>query len=293
VAAANRDYKIKLQEYEGAVNEKKADADQAYDLQKFKKSQLVRAEEMQVTVVAKQKEIEIQQQEILRKERELVAMIERPAEAERKRVETLAQAEQFKLKATAEGEAESNRMRGLSRADVERAEGTAATDVSKMKGMAEAEVRKSQGLADADVLRARALAQAEGVKAMGFAEAETKRAVGLAEAEAMEKKAEAWKSYNDAAITQMFIEKLPEIVRAVSEPLSKTEKIVMISNGGDGIGASRLTKDVIDIVSQVPPMLEAVTGVDLNAMIGRIQKGSGEEKPPAAPPKPKPPTGKS
>ncbi|HNW35325.1 MAG TPA: SPFH domain-containing protein [Candidatus Ozemobacteraceae bacterium] len=294
VAEAHRNNRIKVAEYEGAVNQKKADADKAYDLQKFKVDQLVRAEELQVTVIAKQKEIEIQQQEIKRRELELVATVERPAEAERKKVETLSQAEQFKLKATAEGEAESARMRGLARADVERAEGTAAADVSKIKGNYEADVRKSQGLAEADIIRAKAMSQAEGVKAMGLAEAETRRAVGLAEAEAMEKKAAAWKSYNEAAISQMFIDKLPEIVRAVSEPLSKTEKIIMISNGGEGVGASKITKEIIDVVTQVPPMLEAVTGIDMREMLGKVKgvtSAAAGEAPKPAPHAP--PTGKT
>lgn len=264
IAEADRDFNIKKAEYEASVNAKRADADQAYDLQRFKNSQAVRREEMQVSVVAKEKEIEIQQQEIQRKQYELTALVERPAEAERKKVEALAQAEQFKLKATAEGEAESQRMRGLARADVERAEGSAAADISKAKGLAEAEV-----------IRAKAMAQAEGIKAMGLAEAETRKAVGLAEAEAMEKKALAWHSYNDAAVAQMFIDKLPEIVRAVSDPLSKTDKIVMISQGGsDGVGPAKISKEILDVVTQVPPMLEALTGVDLNSLVARIKKDS-------------------
>jgi flotillin len=260
IAQAQRDYQMKQAEYQAAVNQKKADADRAYDLQKFKVDQLVRAEELQVSVIAKQKEIEIQQQEIARKERELVAMVERPAEADKRKIELGATAEQFKLKATAEGEAESARMKGMARADVERAEGQALADAQKAKG-----------LADAEILRAKGLYSAEVVQAQGLAEAEAVRARGLAEAEAMEKKAEAWKSYTDAAISQMFIDKLPEIIRAVSEPLAKTEKIIMISTGDGGIGASKLSKEVIDVVTQVPPMLEAVTGVDLKGMIERIQ----------------------
>lgn len=259
VLQAQRDFQMKQAEFQASVNQKKAESDRAYDLQKFKVDQQVKAEEMQVLVVEKQKAIEVQAQEILRREKELVATVERPAEAERRRVELQASAEQFKLKATAEGESEATRMRGLARADAERAEGTAMADVNKAKG-----------LADADVLKARGSSEAEVVKLRGLSEAESRRAIGLAEAEAMEKKAEAWKAYNDAAISQMFIDKLPEIVRAVSDPLSKTEKIIMISNGEGGIGASKLTKEILDVVTQVPPMLEAVTGVDLKGMIDRV-----------------------
>ncbi len=270
VAEGARDKALKVQSYEGEINQKKAEADGAYDLQKYKVNQSIKQEEMQVQVIEKQKAIEIQDQEIKRRERELTATVERPAEAEKKKVELLASAEQFKLKATADGEAEATRKRGLARADVERAEGTAMADVQKAKGMAEAEV----------------------IQAKGMAEAEVARAVGLAEAEAMEKKAKAWQAYNDAAISQMFIEKLPEIVRAVAEPLAKTDKITIVSTGGDGMGASRVTKDILDIVAQVPPLLEGVSGVNLKEMLGKIHGASADERNAAKePPKPpKPPT---
>ncbi len=51
----------------------------------------------------------------------------------------------------------------------------------------------------------------------------------------------------------------------------------MISNGGDQVGPSKLTKEIIDVVSQVPPMLEAVTGVDLKGMIQRIHEKPSEK----------------
>ncbi|MBF0544895.1 MAG: flotillin family protein [Candidatus Riflebacteria bacterium] len=269
-AEAHKDFQISQTEYQAMVNQKKADSDRAYDLQKFKVDQMVKAEEMQISVVEKQKAILIQEQEIARKEKELIAMVERPAEAEKKKVELLASAEQFKLKAMAEGEAQSTKMKGIAKAESEKAQGIALAEVQKSQGLAEAEVLKTRGMYEAEVIRAR-----------GAAEAEARKAIGLAEAEAMEKKAEAWKAYGEAAISQMFIDKLPEIVRAVSEPLSKTEKIVMISTGGEngGIGASKITKEVIDVVTQVPPMLEAVTGVNFKDMIGKIGKSINPNAP--------------
>ena len=80
-----------------------------------------------------------------------------------------------------------------------------------------------------------------------------------------------WRAYNDAAIAQMFIEKLPELARAIAEPLGKTDKITIISTGdGAGLGASRLTKDIVDIISQLPPVLEGVSGVSLKDIISRV-----------------------
>jgi flotillin len=89
------------------------------------------------------------------------------------------------------------------------------------------------------------------------------KAQGFAEAEAMEKKAEAWQKYNQAAIIQQLIEALPQVAAAVAQPLSQTDRIVVINSGGDSAGASKVTADVTNIVAQVPATLEALTGVDL------------------------------
>ncbi|EYE87740.1 hypothetical protein Q428_11645 [Fervidicella metallireducens AeB] len=89
-------------------------------------------------------------------------------------------------------------------------------------------------------------------------------------AEAMLKKAEAFKQYNDAAITQMIIEKLPEIARAVAEPLSKTEKIVIVDSGqGQGKGAAKVSGYITDIMATVPEVVETLTGVKLSELLAK------------------------
>src|SRR5207247_8782744 len=88
IAEGQRDYQMNVANYQASVNEKKAQADLAYDLQKYKTGQLVKAEEVQVTIVEKQKQIELQQQEILRKQRELEANVQKPTDDERYKVET-------------------------------------------------------------------------------------------------------------------------------------------------------------------------------------------------------------
>jgi flotillin len=89
------------------------------------------------------------------------------------------------------------------------------------------------------------------------------QAQGFAEAQAMEKKAEAWQKYNQAAIIQQLIEALPQVAGAIAQPLSQTDRIVIINSGSDGAGASKVTADVTNIVAQVPETLEALTGVNL------------------------------
>jgi flotillin len=122
--------------------------------------------------------------------------------------------------------------------------------------------------------------EAEANKARGLAEAEIIRQQGFSEAEAMEKKALSWQMYNQAAIIQQIVEALPEIAAAVAQPLSQTERIVVINSGGDGgAGASKVTQDVTNIVAQVPATVEALTGIDLTETLKNLP-GVGEQEPP-------------
>jgi flotillin len=238
IAEAQRDYQSNVAQYQAAVNQKKAEADLAYDLQKYKTGQLVKAEEVQVSIIEKQKQIELQQQEILRKQRELEANVQKPADAERYKVETLANATKFQLEAEASG----------------------AAAAAKAKGFANAEVAKATGMAEADANKARGLAEAAIIEAQG-----------KATAEAMKQKAESYKQYNEAAVIEMLVRILPDVAGRISEPLSKTERMVIINSGnGNGGGASKLTGDITEIISQLPPVLESLTGVRFEKLLEQV-----------------------
>ncbi|HRX03255.1 MAG TPA: flotillin family protein, partial [Anaerolineae bacterium] len=93
-----------------------------------------------------------------------------------------------------------------------------------------------------------------------------------------------WKQYNQAAIIQQLINALPEVAAAISAPLAKTDRIVVISSGGDsgsGAGASKVTADIANIVAQVPATVEALTGVDLISALqqlpGMMKDGNASE----------------
>ncbi|MFH0793032.1 MAG: SPFH domain-containing protein [bacterium] len=253
IAESDRDYRVKLAEYEMTVNKQKAQADLAYELQKFKTNQEVKKEEVQVMVIEKETMISVQENEIKRKEKELDATIRKPAEADRFKIQTLADAQRYRSETEAKGEAEAIKATGFAGADVEKA-----------RGFAEAEANKARGLAAAEVIRAQ----------------------GLSEAEAMRKKAESWSAYNQAAVAQMVIDALPQIARAISEPLSRTEKMIIINTGSDGGGASKVTGDITKILAQIPPVVEALTGLDLADLLKEIpalkksaeaRKGKGGE----------------
>jgi flotillin len=254
IAESRKNFEVEQAAYQAETNRKKAEAELAYTLQQNITNQEVKTEEVQVEVAAKKKQIEVQHQEALRREQELDATVRKPAEAEQYRVRTLAEARQFQLQTEATGEAEAIRRKG-----------EAEADAAKAKGLAEAEILRQKGLAEAEVIRQQ----------------------GLAEAEATLKKADAWKEYTQAAVLQQLLDKLPEIASAISAPLAKTDRIVVVSTGGEngsGAGVSKITQDVTNIIAQVPATVEALTGMDLLGAIGnlpglrRADNGKDEEE---------------
>ena len=77
-----RAYKLQVAEFEKEVNTAKAQAQLAYQLEAAKLNQKIKSEEVKIDVVVRKKEIEIEEQEILRKEKELKGTVKLPAEAE-------------------------------------------------------------------------------------------------------------------------------------------------------------------------------------------------------------------
>ena len=71
---------------------------------------------------------------------------------------------------------------------------------------------------------------------------------------------------------------LPEIAAAVSEPLSRAGSTTIISNSGadgSGTGASKLTEDVVQVISQLSPIMQQLAGVDLERFLQDISKLPG------------------
>jgi flotillin len=247
-AEAQRNLALKKATFDAEVKKQQATADKAYDIQSNVTQQQVIAEAVRITEVEKNAQIKVQQAEIQRRELELQATIQKAAEAERRRVETTAEAERQRLIYEAQGQA----------------------DAAKTRGFGEAEAARARGLAEAEI-----------VKARGLAEAEVILAKGQAEAEAMKVKAAAFHEYNQAAVLDKLLTNMPEVVRAIAEPLSKVKDITIVSTGSqgssDGLGASRLTNDITNIAAQVPALFELLSGTRISDLMKRVPGLSGQE----------------
>jgi len=208
IARFKRDYDFKKAGYDVEVNTAKAAADLAYTLQAALMQQQIKEQETQVKVIERTQAIELEEQEIQRKEKELDSKIRKPAEAEKFKLETIAEAQ-------------------------------------KQKAILEAE------------------AEAEAIALKGDAKAFAVEAKAKAEAEQMAKKADAWNEYGKAALMDMMLKMMPKVAAEVAAPLSRANKITMISDNQSDIGASKLTKEVLDIMSAIPDTVHKMTGVDI------------------------------
>ena len=144
IAESERGFSVQKASYDQEVNARQAEAELADELQRARTQQEIRREEVEIEVVERRKQIELQEQEIARRERELEATVRKPAEAERFRLETLAEAERNAAVAQATGDAEAVRRQGEAQAEVIRLTGEAEADAIRAKGLAEADAMRTK-----------------------------------------------------------------------------------------------------------------------------------------------------
>ncbi len=137
-AEAQRDLEIKKAEYDAGIRRQRAVAEKAYDISSNQAQQQVVAEQIKIEQVNRQGQIQIQELEIQRRERELQATVIKQAEAERSKIELMADAQRERAIREATGQAESVRLQGQADAEVKRITGQAEADVVRAKGQAEA-----------------------------------------------------------------------------------------------------------------------------------------------------------
>jgi flotillin len=135
-AESQRDLDIKRAQYLETVKKQQAQADKAYDIQTNIMQQQVVAEQVKVRQVEKEHEIKVQDAEILRHERELIATVLKQAEIEARRIETLAGADKARQIAEAEGRAGSIRVQGEAEAEIILKKGEAEAKAMNVKAEA-------------------------------------------------------------------------------------------------------------------------------------------------------------
>ena len=239
-AEFQRDLAVKRAEYDAEVKKQEMTAAKASSLQEQVMQQQIVAETAKAQQIDRTAQIGVQQAEATRRQMELEATVIKAAEAEKQRVTALADAERQRMSLEADG-----------RAAALKAQAGAEAEAARVRGAADAEAARLRGMAEADVIRAK----------------------GEAEADAMRTKAAAYQEYNQAAVLDKVITNLPEVVRAIAEPLSKVDKISIVSTGGangSNLGASRVTGDVVNMLAQVPAILEALTGVRMSDLMERV-----------------------
>lgn len=230
VAQAERDKRIKVEQFRAEQDRAKAEADIAYNIKQ----------------IEKQSEVEkasLAEQEAIRVEKELIAKVEKPANADKKKIEIYAEAKKVEAIRIAEAEAEKIRIEAI----------------------AKAEARKIE-----------AQAEAEAIKLKGDAEASAIKAKGIAEAEAKDKLADVMAKYGEAAVVELLISRLPEIMKEVAAPMSNIDKITVIDTGNGQGGASNVAKTVTNVAGTGFEVLKDLTGLDVSEMLKSFatKKGS-------------------
>lgn len=276
IALSTREAQVKKAQYEAQIEKERATAKQAGPLSEAKARQEVVAEEVRVERIRTQEQIAVQEQEVLRREKELEATVVKKAEAERRAVVLAAQGEQEAAILSAEG-----RKQALIAA------AEAESEKLQREGQGRASAIEAEGRAEAEKIRALGLAEAEKIQAQGLAHATAVEAQGLAEAKAIKEKAAAWREFNDAARLQTVLEKLPAIIeatapalKAISEPLGNIEKVVMIDHGGtdaNGHGSSGLNRFAQTGPTMIYTLLQQLQALGLNLPDMLKQLGVSED----------------
>ncbi len=138
-------------------------------------------------------------------------------------------------------------------------------EADKYKEIQEAEARLEVQRRDAEAKRFAMEQEAAGIRAKGEAEAEAIRARGVAEAEAMEKKAEAYKKYNNMAVAEQMIKIMPQMAAEIAKPLSAIDNVNIY--GGDANGVTGISGAGPVVMKQVFDTMSQATGVDFTEIL--------------------------
>lgn len=233
IAERQNELAIKKAELKREADIKQAEADAAYEIQKEEQRKTIEVKSADANIAKQEKEILLKQKEADVQAQKLDAEIKKKAEADKFARQQKAEADLYERQKRAEAE--------------------------KFEREKEAEAKKVQ--AEADLFTK--AKEAEGIRMVGEAEAKAIEAKGIAEAEALEKKAEAMKKYGQAAMMEMIVNALPEMAKAIAEPLSTIDKVTIIDSGNGENGVSSMGSYVPNVLAQTIAAVKETTGLDI------------------------------
>ena len=234
IAIKNNELALKRAALKQQADTAQADADAAYAIQQQEQQKTINIKTVEAEIEKTKREQILSKEQIEIRQNQLAAEVEKKADADKYKVERDAAADLEQRKRVAEAQ------------------------------KYEAEQRALAQNAESDAVRYRLEQEAAGIKAKGEAEAYAIQKKGEAEAQAMDKKAEAYKKYNNAAVMQMMIEVLPQVVENVAKPISSIKDVHVYSGGQDtGAGIAAMSGGVPVAIKQAFDVLKSATGVDM------------------------------
>lgn len=229
IAQKQNDLAKKQAALKAEADTESAKADAAYAIQQQIQRKDIELQTAEADIIKQEQQALVKEQEVKVRRQSLEAEIKAKADADRYAQEQKAQAELFQKQRQVD---------------------------------AEAYERTQQAQADKEAM----LAEAEGIKAKGEAEAAAIAAKLKAEAEGLEKKAEAMAKMTEAAVLEMYFNALPDVAKAVAEPLSKIDSITMYGEGN----SSKMVEDITKSMTQVQSGLNDAVGLDIKTLINTL-----------------------
>ena len=247
IAIKNNELALKKADLRMMEDAKKAQADAAYDIEQEQQRKTLEIVQAEADIVRQEKAIEIKEKEALVREKELEAKIRKQADADTYKRMKDAEAKAYEQQKVA--------------------------DVEQYKAIKEYEILIEK--ANAELVAEQK--KAEGISAVGKAEADAIKAKLLAEAEGLDRKAEAMSKMQQAAVIEMIVDKLPEIVKNAASPLSNVDSITMYGEGN----SAKLVEDVMMTTGKIMEGIQGSTGLDVKALLsgalgGKIFNGNND-----------------
>ncbi len=239
IARKNTELEISKAQLKKQQDTKQAEADAAYEIQKEEQRKTIEVAKADADLARQIKEIEIQTKAVEVREKQLQAEVNKKADADKYAREQAAEAELVVRQREA---------------DAKKYEAEKAALALEARAKAERIAKEEEAI---------------GLKALLLAEAEGIREKGLAEAESLDKKAEALKKMDSAAIAEMYFKVLPEVAKNIAEPLSKVDSITMYGDGN----SAKMVGDITKSVDQVTAGIGDALGIDMKSLISGFLGG--------------------